>query len=189
MFSSQVSRISVPLLFFRCLLKGDFITETFSEHLTQKSNFPSIPIWASFALFLLMTLVTTSMALSPLYIIFCAFFPPPPSLDLQASQEQKLYLAGSVLILHHLEHVHAHGVYSIKRCWMEGGIWKRENGVSWWTWSICVAEWLDGGDSLSTELEKEEEKDSSLGGCASVGPYRVEGIAFPEWEKMEGGLG
>lgn len=43
-----------------------------------------------------------------------------------------------------------------------------------------MAEWLDGGDSLSTELEKEEEKDSSLGGCASVGPYRVEGIAFPE---------
>ena len=72
---------------------------------------------------------------------------------------------------------------------MEGGVWKRENGVSWWTWSICVAEWLDGDDSLSTELEKGEEKDSSLGGCASVGPYWAEGIAFTEWEKMGGGLG
>ena len=187
-FSSQISRMSVPLLFFRCLLKGDFTAETFSEQLTQKSNTPSIPTWASSALFFLMTLVTTSMAPSLLYIIFCIFF-PSPSLDLQASWEQKLYLVGSILILHHLEHVHAHGGYSIKRCRMEGGVWKRENGVSWWTWSICVAEWLDGGDSLSTELEKGEEKDSSLGGCAGVGPYRVEGTAFTEWEKMGGGLG
>lgn len=43
-----------------------------------------------------------------------------------------------------------------------------------------MAEWLDGGDSLSTELEKGEEKDSSLGSCAGVGPYRVEGTAFTE---------
>lgn len=52
-----------------------------------------------------------------------------------------------------------------------------------------MAEWLDGSDSLGTELEKGEEEDGGLGGCPSVGPRWVKGVVFTELEKMGRGLG
>ena len=118
MFSSQIPRMFVLVFFSGLFLNVILLQRPSLNTLYKKATLPPSPPEPLILLYFSSQHVTTSTALSTL--IFWFVFSISPHCKLCGSRN--CICLAQVLILHHLEHVLAHGKHLMNSCWMNGGM-------------------------------------------------------------------